>query len=357
MLKVSPLPGSLVAAERSSVVVVLPWIMLTIALSALGGGLAGVIAPPLARLMLLSLCPLLGFSLIGDGGERPAQLTAAAGLGGVAIGIAVAAGAAGPAVLLQGAIVASGAMVLAAVCLAQRQAARRLDAVRAEAAAARQRAAEAETIGLRLGGAAHDINNLLTVVSGSAEMLTLRSGLPPAALRDAERASRAVEKALVLGRELLAASRQQAALPTPVNLNGVLGELSPVLEQLLPDARLLLAGTPEPAVTSLPPGAAEQILCNLTANAGHAQASAVSVRLSVEEREVVIVVEDDGVGMDAETLRRAAQPFFTTRSERGGSGMGLYTVHRIAKQAGGSVRLDSKPGKGTRVCVRLPVLG
>ena len=108
-----------------------------------------------------------------------------------------------------------------------------------------------------------------------------------------------------------------------------------------------------------------QVLLNLLVNAGHALASrpvadarakAIHVRAfgEADGAFVRIAVQDDGVGMDAATLRRAFEPFFTTRGESDGTGLGLALVQRLVDAAGGSVRVESTHGVGTEVTVRLP---
>jgi signal transduction histidine kinase len=77
----------------------------------------------------------------------------------------------------------------------------------------------------------------------------------------------------------------------------------------------------------------------------------LTVRLAREHRAVALAVEDNGPGMDRETLRRAREPFYTTRAR--GSGLGLAIVDRLAREAGGSMRVESAPGRGTRVTLVL----
>jgi len=342
-----------VAPPGQDLSLALQWTTLAVAVATLAGLLTGAVEPTLARLMALSLGPLLSLEFV-SGPFRPAQTAAAAALGAGAAAGALSLGALGAAVLLQGAVVVFGLMVLVAVAVRLRELDTRLRAATLDAALASRRAAEAESTTLRLGGAAHDINNLLTVVAGSAEMLLLRP-LPDRARRDAERLDRAADKAMQLGRELLAASSQQAALPVPVNLNGVLAELLPILEQILHGHTLSVAVAPEALVANVPPGATEQIVLNLVTNARSAEAQRVTVRLCEEGGRVLLEVEDDGVGMDEGTLARACEPLFTTRKRTGGSGMGLYTVFKLVDDAGGEMEIDSQKGAGTRVSVRLPI--
>jgi signal transduction histidine kinase len=117
-------------------------------------------------------------------------------------------------------------------------------------------------------------------------------------------------------------------------------------------------------------GAPEEVLLNLTTNALHAmpQGGVLTIQTStsgeaesessdgVPPRWVKLRVTDTGRGMNAETLRRAFEPFFTTRSGSSGTGLGLAMVHRIVTRAGGRVSLQSKPGEGTAVVIELSVL-
>ncbi|MCC7111201.1 MAG: response regulator [Deltaproteobacteria bacterium] len=120
------------------------------------------------------------------------------------------------------------------------------------------------------------------------------------------------------------------------------------------------------ALVSADPADVEQVLMNLLLNARDAVNTPavpkprIDVRVGLETpttgKQIVVHVRDNGGGMDAETLRRACEPFFTTKDVGAGTGLGLATSSAIARELGGQLELDSEPGKGTRATLRLPLL-
>ena len=109
------------------------------------------------------------------------------------------------------------------------------------------------------------------------------------------------------------------------------------------------------------PSQVQQILLNLVLNARDAMPDGGQITLATRNSTgahgsswVELSVTDTGDGMDAETLERAFEPFFTTKKPGRGNGLGLATARRLARQQGGTIVAESEPGKGTRVCVRLP---
>lgn len=195
---------------------------------------------------------------------------------------------------------------------------------------------------------AHELNNVLQ------SMLNLAS-LPAGEAPDEHGVAlqRTAQHAAQLGRLLMETGRPRAqddgACCDPCAL---LLRLEPMLECLL-GARLRLAlCTTEPA--AVPPAALERVLLNLAANARDATAEGGTVVIRTDQigDAVVVEVQDTGRGMDEATLRRARELAFTTKP--GGTGLGLALVHRIVRRYGGTLRLDSAPGRGTRATVSLP---
>jgi signal transduction histidine kinase len=120
-------------------------------------------------------------------------------------------------------------------------------------------------------------------------------------------------------------------------------------------AELRMERSPTPALVNVDPSQVEQVIMNLVINARDAstrKTSQVQVRLLVEPDWVLLLVVDQGTGMDAATRDQVFEPFFTTKQQ--GSGLGLSTVYSIVQQAGGSVTVDSKEGEGSTFSVRLP---
>jgi signal transduction histidine kinase len=165
-------------------------------------------------------------------------------------------------------------------------------------------------------------------------------------------------------------SNQERADAQVFGLDAAIGAMEPELQRLTGksvELRIALAA-PE-AWVQLDWGAPEEVLLNLTTNALNAmpQGGVLSIETSMfaepdsgntdgTPRWARLRVTDTGRGMDTETLRRAFEPFFTTRPGSSGTGLGLAMVHRIVTRAGGRVSLHSEPGKGTAVIVELPVI-
>jgi signal transduction histidine kinase len=165
---------------------------------------------------------------------------------------------------------------------------------------------------------------------------------------------------------LLGLRRASEPVPSRIDLVALVARLAPVLRALLGSERRLVvhpARAPEIVVTG-EPLSIEQALVNLVTNARHASDPASTVHLSVRsvDREVdgqrqdlaVLEVRDEGMGMSAEVMSSAREPFFTTRGDRGGTGLGLHIVETVARRSGGFVEIDSAVGRGTTVRVFLP---
>src|SRR5437667_421863 len=230
-----------------------------------------------------------------------------------------------------------------------------------------------EAIGQLTGGIAHDFNNLLTIILANAELIARAL---PTDRSDAQADLRAVISAALRGRvmvkELLGFARRTSLNLTAVDLSGVLADLSGMLRRILPaDVEIVTAGDEGLPEVRADLHATEQILFNLVTNArdampngGVLRIETRRVRLTDEQRTsggathggdfVCLAVEDTGVGMDEQTRQRIFEPFFTTKPVGRGTGLGLATVYGLVQQHGGSVEVDSEPGKGTRVRVYFP---
>jgi two-component system cell cycle sensor histidine kinase/response regulator CckA len=216
---------------------------------------------------------------------------------------------------------------------------------------------DVQTLGLVASFAAHDARNALVPMELAA------SALLGAAQGDVARSARLLlDGCRRIAAMLRKVSDLQEGRPRLVDVNGVIEDLAPALTGLAKGHAQLLTRleSPLPPVR-MDPAALERALVNLVANAREAAGDdgRIVVASCVRRDDdgscwVVVVVEDNGSGMDAATRARAFEPFFTTRSERGGTGLGLASVARAAREAGGRVELDSAPGRGTRVRLWLP---
>jgi PAS domain S-box-containing protein len=240
--------------------------------------------------------------------------------------------------------------------------------------AERQRTEEAllqaqklEAVGQLTSGVAHDFNNLLTGVLGNLELLERRLKNQES-LRRLRAARLAAERGARLTHQLLAFSRKQRLAPTPLDLNRLVSEASDMLFRTIgATVRIETVLTEGLWPALVDPTQTELVLLNLAINARDAmpEGGRLTIRTAnVSQGDapadlaagdyVLISVSDTGEGMSEEILRRAVEPFFTTKEPGKGSGLGLSMVHGVATQSGGGLHIDSRLGHGTTVNVYLP---
>ncbi|MEL6343583.1 MAG: HAMP domain-containing sensor histidine kinase [Myxococcota bacterium] len=331
-------------------------VILGILIATVGGILFDGLSTELARLMALSVTPLIGMRLLLPAtplNEQRAVFAAAIGSGGAfsAIGGGLLAP---PLLALQIAVAVFGAMTVMLAAGLRRQQRHEARWLTRQLRVHQDRNQALEQSALTLSGAAHDINNLLTVVSGAAELIQLRGGLPTAAKRDLDRIARAAEQARAMGQDLLDTTRQQVT-PDIIDLRQAAKDLEAVLDDVLGDRVKLILDLPKTGVTAKITGCAiKQILLNLVSNARDAGAKTVTVTLKRDRCGAVLAVKDDGTGMDPCTLQQALLPFFTTKHTGKGNGMGLHTVEALARNMGGGLQIQSRRGIGTTIQVLLP---
>ena len=231
-----------------------------------------------------------------------------------------------------------------------------------------------EAIGTLAGGVAHDFNNLLTVIGGYDEVaLDLVPEGHPA--REAlEEIQTAVNRAGDLTRQLLAFSRKQVVQPRLIEPNALVTGIVKMLRPLLGENIDLVCDLADDAPGIFAdPRQIEQVITNLSVNGRDAMPRGGTLTILSRRVEsqihwpeepwappgeyLLLEVRDCGSGMDAETLSRAFEPFFTTKEQGKGTGLGLATVHGIVEQAGGHIRLMSRPGEGTSCQLLFPPTG
>jgi signal transduction histidine kinase/CheY-like chemotaxis protein len=224
-----------------------------------------------------------------------------------------------------------------------------------------------EALGRLAGGVAHDLNNLLTIILGNAELARSDSGVvDDEALVEIQGAA---ERAAALTRRLLAFGRRQLYSAGLIDVGLTVAAFEPLLRRLLPeDVKLVLERDAAPTPMVGDPAQLEQVVLNLVANARDALPDGGSVRVTTSPRvparfanepglpagAVWLVVSDDGKGMTADVKAHLFEPFFTTKPPAKGTGLGLATVHGIVSQCGGKIFVDSAPGKGTSFAIALP---
>jgi PAS domain S-box-containing protein len=229
-----------------------------------------------------------------------------------------------------------------------------------------------EAIGRLAGGISHDFNNLLTVISGYADLLSDSLADDPAALADLREIRGAIRRAAALTQRLLAFSRKQILRPEVFDLNEVVAASEKLLRPLIgEDIELVVALTPDPGAVRADPYQVEQVIINLAVNARDAMPAGGRLLLSTATVEigaddpaagpdlvpgpwVVLTVRDSGHGMSDEVKGHLFEPFFTTKENGKGTGLGLSTVYGIVSQSGGAVRVASEPDRGTTFTIWLP---
>jgi signal transduction histidine kinase/ActR/RegA family two-component response regulator len=250
-------------------------------------------------------------------------------------------------------------------------------AEREKTEAALHQAQKLQAVGQLAGGIAHDFNNMLATVLGNLELMERRvpqtTGNWTAADAEKlgrliERATGAVQRGAQLTSRLLAFSRRQRLSARPTDMNKLVTELITLAAstlgrrvRVIPD----LAADLWPA--QVDPSQVEAAILNLCLNARDAMKEGGQLTIStaneiLSERQqaddpppgsyVRISIADTGIGMAPEVRQRAFDPFFTTKPN--GSGLGLSQVYGMARQSGGTVRIESTPGKGTEVSLLLP---
>jgi len=241
---------------------------------------------------------------------------------------------------------------------------------REEALAQLHEAQKLETIGQLTGGVAHDFNNLLTPVMGNLDMLRRRISADDArSQRLVENALQATGRAATLVQRLLAFARRQDLQPRAVDVSGLIMGLEDLVTRSIgPPIKVAGDAPANLPAARVDPSQLELAVLNLAINARDAMPGGGRLAMEVRSDEVAasrsdrlregryirISVIDTGVGMDASTLKRAIEPFFSTKGLGKGTGLGLSMVHGLAAQSGGALKLSSTPGIGTRAELWLP---
>jgi PAS domain S-box-containing protein len=226
-----------------------------------------------------------------------------------------------------------------------------------------------EAVGRLAGGVAHDFNNLITAISGYAELGLRRIDAADPLARNLGEIRKAADRAASLTRQLLAFGRKQVLKPRVLDLAGTVEQVEDLLRRLVGEGVTLeIAVEERSARVRADPVQLEQVLLNLVINARDAMPAGGRVTLRIRGTEVggpgsdelppgpyvVLEVSDTGQGIGPESLPHIFEPFFTTKEVGAGTGLGLSTVYGIVKQSGGNVTVDSEPGRGAVFRVYLP---
>ncbi len=247
-----------------------------------------------------------------------------------------------------------------------------IDAIaeREQAQEALRQSQKLESMGQLTGGVAHDFNNLLTPIVGSLDMLQRRGVGGEREQRMIDGALQSAERAKTLVQRLLAFARRQPLQPAPVDVAALVEGMAELIASTSgPQVRVLVEAAPDLPAATADANQLEMALLNLGVNARDAMDGGGTLRISVTQEHadlghraglpagdyILLSVADTGVGMDEATLKRAVEPFFSTKGIGKGTGLGLSMVHGLALQLGGALTISSRRGVGTNVELWLPV--
>jgi PAS domain S-box-containing protein len=260
--------------------------------------------------------------------------------------------------------------------ISERKEAQRLEAERLrsleETRRALQHAQKLEAVGKLTGGVAHDFNNVLQIIAGNLQLLQMVFGDEGRAAKRVESALSAVERGSKLSSQLLAFARRQPLQPVAVNLRRMMDDMGDLLRQAL-GASIAIETSADDALwnTLVDPNQLENVILNLVFNARDAmdgtgkltielanavldeQRAAAHPDLTAGEY-VVLAISDTGAGMTPEVMEQAFEPFFSTKAEGRGTGLGLSMAYGFVKQSGGHIQIESEVGKGTTLRIYLP---
>lgn len=228
-----------------------------------------------------------------------------------------------------------------------------------------------ELLGRMVGGVAHDFNNVLAAVTLYSDLLLAALDGEDASARHAQAIRAAADQGAAIVRQLLAFARPHPTEARHVSVNEVLETARDLMQRMLGEhIEIVFACTDALPTVLAEPAQLQEIVLNLAMNSRDAMASGGTLTVSTALKKVrraaraypglpsgdyvALSVSDTGCGMDARTRARIFEPFFTTKASGKGTGLGMSTVYRIVRQAGGTVTVDSELGKGTRVTVLLP---
>lgn len=221
-----------------------------------------------------------------------------------------------------------------------------------------QQARKLESLGSLAGGVAHDMNNVLAAIMGYAETAVLRLAPEDPSRRAFDVIEAAAQRGAEMVRRLLSFARRKPASSSPVDLNALIREERRLLEH----TTLALVTVEEDLEPDLPcvegeADALAQVVMNLCVNSVDAMPEGGTLRLKTRshpDHGVVLTIEDTGTGMSPELLEKALEPYFTTKPQGKGTGLGLSLVYSTVQAHGGTFKLTSEVGVGTRAEVCLP---
>jgi PAS domain S-box-containing protein len=231
---------------------------------------------------------------------------------------------------------------------------------RAEAEQRLRQSERLDSLGQLAGGIAHDFNNILAVISGYAAMLTEELAPDHPLHADAQAIEQAAARGSGLTRQLLIFSRLEPSRPETLDLNVVAADMQRLLARTLgEDIELTTMLSLDLPPIVMDRSKLEQVLMNAVMNSRaampHGGRLTIATGAADDPGYVCLTITDTGCGMPPEVAARAFEPFYTTKGRGKGTGLGLATAYGVVTDAGGTIRLESRPDHGTTVRVSLPV--
>ena len=234
-----------------------------------------------------------------------------------------------------------------------------------------RQAQKMEAVGRLAGGVAHDFNNLLTVISGYSDMVLAVLSENDPLRQGVEQIRKAGGRAAMLTQQLLAFSRKQVFQLKVIDLNTVVSDMKQMLHRLIGEhIELITQLDPRLCKVEVDVGQVQQVIMNLVVNSRDAMPDGGEIRIVTSNAVLgedaaieygvkagsyaLLSLADNGMGMDDETLSQAFEPFFSTKEEGKGTGLGLATVYGIVKQSKGGIIVRSELRMGTAVRILLP---
>jgi signal transduction histidine kinase len=227
-----------------------------------------------------------------------------------------------------------------------------------------------ESLGQLTGGVAHDFNNVLMAVLGNLDLIGQNTADPLMVKRLADGAIQAAERGATLTRRMLAFARRQELRPEAVDVVRHINSMVDMLRRSIgPSIEIRVEFEEMLSLIRVDPNQLELAILNLALNARDAMPQGGRLTIAADRQSVAandianldagdyvrLSVGDTGLGMDEATLKRAPEPFFTTKGVGKGTGLGLSMVYGLAAQSGGGARLSSHPGNGTTIELWFPV--
>ena len=236
-----------------------------------------------------------------------------------------------------------------------------------------RQAQKMEAIGRLAGGVAHDFNNVLTAILGSADLLSLMLEPDDPKWAEADAIRRAADRGAALTKQLLAFSRPPRSAAAVIDMVAIVTQMEPMLRRLVLDKiAIRVTSSRRPILVRADETALNQIVLNLVVNARDAMRDGGTATVDMGIIELCeplaptlgvmpgqyagISVADTGHGIDPEVLRHLFEPFFTTKPSDQGTGLGLSIVYGIVKALGGGIEVQSDMGHGATFTIYLPLV-